>query len=69
LGLLFSVLLFGFPLSIPVFILLYLKMHHKPWRISLLVSAISTVVLYGSFQYLLQADLYKGFLFEKLLEF
>ena len=69
LGLFFAVFLFGFLLAIPAFILFYLKIHQKPWKVSIIVSIVTTAVLYGSFQYLLQAGLYQGFIREKLCGF
>jgi 4-amino-4-deoxy-L-arabinose transferase-like glycosyltransferase len=68
-GLLFAVYLFGFLLAIPAFILFYLKAHQKPWKVSIIVSIVTTAILYGSFQYLLQADLYQGILLEKYFGF
>ena len=68
-GLLFAVFLFGFLLAIPAFIFFYLKMHQKPWIISIVISIVTATILYGSFQYLLHADLYQGIIFEKSLGF
>ena len=69
LGLLFAVYFFGFLLAIPAFIFFYLKIHQKSWKISILVSIVTTALLYGSFQYLLQADLYQGIILETLVRF
>jgi hypothetical protein len=59
-GIIVAIYLFGFLISIPAFLFLYLKLHGKKWLTSV-VSAISTVlVIYVLFVVALQVDLYPG---------
>jgi hypothetical protein len=62
-GIVVAIYLAGFLISIPLFVVLYLRLQGKNWFISA-ISAVSTiVVLYLVFIVALQVELYPGLLF------
>lgn len=58
-----GVYLLGFVISIPVFVVSYLKVHRRGWLISLAFAAIILALIYGMYEVALRAPLYKGLLF------
>jgi hypothetical protein len=63
-GLIIAVCLIGFLISIPLFILVYLKLHGCKWHTSIITSAVMITVIYLTFIQFLQADLYNGIFFK-----
>ena len=67
-GLVASLILFGFWLTIPVFLLLFLHWYGKEsWRYSLLLSAVATGLLFLIFAKGLRVTLHTGFITEYVL--
>jgi hypothetical protein len=62
LGFSVAVYLVGFIVSIPLFIIAYLKTHHTGWFITIVYAAIITVVIYVVFELGLDIVLYRGVL-------
>ena len=58
-----AIYLLGFLISIPLFIILYLKRHGTGWLKSIIIGAVTTAVLYSAFEIALKIDLYRGLLF------
>lgn len=50
----------GFLISIPLFILSYLKWRHTGWLVSIITAVASTAVVYGLFEVFLTRPLWKG---------
>jgi hypothetical protein len=68
-GLVAGLILFGFWLTIPVFLALFLRCYAKEsWRFSLLLSAVTTVLLFLIFAKGLGVILHGGFITEYLLD-
>ena len=68
-GFVAGILLFGFWLTIPVFLLLFLRLFAgKSWRFSLALAAVGTLLLYLVFGAGLGAILHPGFITDLLLE-
>lgn len=63
-GLVIAVFLIGFLISIPLFILAYLKLCGYKWRTAIITSIVMITVVYLIFVQLLQADLYNGIFFK-----
>lgn len=67
-GLAVTVLLLGFWLAIPIFVIVFLRFHEREsWRFSLALAAGAWAVLYGIFEYVLSIFVHKGFLVEYLI--
>jgi hypothetical protein len=67
LGLIGSILLFGFWLSVPVFILCFLRFFaERSWRFSLLLTVAATAILYCAFVLGLKVVLHEGFITEAI---
>ncbi|MBI4331776.1 MAG: tripartite tricarboxylate transporter TctB family protein [Chloroflexi bacterium] len=52
-GLLISIWLIGFTVAIPIFSFLYAKFHGARWLISIIIAAVSLVILQGLFEQIL----------------
>jgi hypothetical protein len=63
-GLSISVYLIGFLISIPLFILVYLKLHGCKWRSAIITSIVMITFIYFAFVKILQVDLYNGIFFK-----
>jgi hypothetical protein len=63
-GLIIAVCLIGFMISIPLFILVYLKIYGCKWRTAIITSIVMITIIYLTFIQLLQADLYGGIFFK-----
>lgn len=59
-GLCLALFLFGFMVSIPLFVIAYIKSRGRGWGMSIGVAAVLTVFIYVVFAVLLQVDLYPG---------
>lgn len=60
-GLVAGVILFGFLVALPVFLALFLRyIAGLRWRTSLLAALVATAVLFGLFEFVLKAQLYRG---------
>ncbi len=69
-GLVASIILFGFWPTIPVFIVLFLHYFaEKSWRFSLALGATGTAILFLVFQKGLGVSLHSGFITEQLIEY
>lgn len=67
LGFLGLILLFGFPLAVPLFVFLYLKVEGKEgWLLTLLLTALSWFVMEGLFDRLLHLPFPQGWIFSLL---
>ena len=68
-GLVAAIILFGFWLTIPVFIMLFLRWHEQEsWRFTLSLTAAGTAVLYVVFDRMLAIILHEGFITLAVLE-
>ncbi len=66
-GLAIAILLLGFWLAIPAFVIVFLRFHEREsWRLTLALTAGAWVMLYGIFEYVLAIFIHKGFLVEYL---
>jgi hypothetical protein len=65
-GLVIGIYLIGFLISIPIWIIAYLKVRGKGWLMSLALATGTTAIIYILFIVLLQADLYEGIVFKIL---
>jgi hypothetical protein len=63
LGILPTIYLLGFVVGIPLYIFLYLKLHKESWRLSIIITIISALVVYFGFGELLHFRFHKGLLF------
>jgi hypothetical protein len=64
-----SLILFGFWLTIPVFLVLFLRCYgHDSWRFSLVLSLVASAVLYLVFAQVLKVVLHGGFITQYLLD-
>ena len=60
-GFFLMILFLGFPIAVPLFIFLYLKLHAKEnWRISLGLAAVAWVCFFGLFIWLLKTPFMEG---------
>jgi hypothetical protein len=61
------ILIFGFHLAVPLYVLLYLKIKGRErWGISLLLMASAWVLFYGLFVWLLDTPFHEGWIFKGL---
>ncbi len=67
LGLLLGIYLVGFLISVPLFILTYLKVNKRGWLASIVGAAITTLIIYLVFVVVLQVILFPGVLFGGLM--
>lgn len=68
-GLVAGVVLFGFWIAIPAFIMLYLRVHEREsWPFTLALTAGSVVVLYLLFDRILSIALHEGFVTSAVLD-
>jgi len=69
LALIAGILLFGFWISVPLFILTFLHFYaERSWRFSLLLTAIATTIFYCAFVLGLKVILHEGFVVEAIKE-
>ena len=69
LGLIGGILLFGFWISVPIFILAFLRFYaERTWRFSLLLTAVATTIFYCAFVLGLKVILHEGFVVEAIKE-
>jgi len=61
-GFVLAIYLVGFMISIPVFVLSYMKVNGVRWHTAIFSTFLVTSVIYGLFEVLLRADLYGGVL-------
>ena len=62
-GFFLGIYLVGFIIAIPVFVLSYMKSHGTRWLVAIVFAALTTVLIYGVFEFALGVDLYRGLLF------
>lgn len=68
-GLVAGIILFGFWLTIPVFIILFLRLHEREnWRFAVSLTAAGTAVLYLVFDRMLSIILHEGFITVAVLD-
>jgi Tripartite tricarboxylate transporter TctB family len=58
----FAIWLFGFIISIPIFVISYMKSHGARWRAAILYGCVTLIVVYGIFDWALEIKLYRGLL-------
>lgn len=64
-----GILLFGFWISVPIFILTFLRFYaERTWRFSLLLTVIATTIFYCAFVLGLKVVLHEGFVVEAIKE-
>jgi len=63
-GLIIAVYLIGFLISIPLFVLVYLKLHGCKWLTAIITSIVMITFIYFAFVKVLQVDLYNGIFFK-----
>ena len=69
LALIAGILLFGFWVSVPLFILTFLRFYaERTWRFSLLLTVIATTIFYCAFVLGLKVVLHEGFVVEAIKE-
>ena len=59
-GFFLLIVFLGFPIAVPLFVFLYLKLQGEKWRISLGLSAAAWLCFYGLFIYLLKISFLEG---------
>ena len=64
LGLLVAIYLVGFVVSVPIFILCYMKRNGSRWLTAILSAIVFTAVIYFVFELALELPLYQGLFFE-----
>lgn len=62
LGFFFLIVLIGFPIAVPLFLFLFLKLHGETWGISLGLAAAGWVSFYGLFVRLLNLPFLEGWM-------
>ena len=62
-GFLLAIYLLGFLVSMPLYILSYMKVHRIRWLTSVACAILTTAIIYLGFQTLLGIELYPGLLF------
>ncbi len=68
-GLVAAVLLFGFWLTIPVFLVVFLRLHEREnWRFVIALTGAAWLIIYAIFDRLLSIILHEGFITEYLVE-
>jgi len=68
-GLVAGVLLFGFWLTIPVFLVIFLRLHEREnWRFVLALTGAAWLIIYSIFDRLLSITLHPGFITEYFVE-
>ena len=69
LGLIGSILLFGFYITVPIFLVVFLRLYAKArWRMAILLPAAVSVFLYVMLGYVFRMTLHSGFVTEYLLD-
>jgi len=58
-----GIYLFGFLIAIPIFVFTYLKLNKRGWLMSICITVVMELFIYGVFARLLQVDLYPGLIF------
>ena len=59
-----GIILFGFRLTLPLFMIGYMKLSGRGWLSSLAIGLVTTVFLIAVFEWALRAELYRGLIFE-----
>jgi len=58
-----GIILFGFHIAVPVFLIVFLRLQAKAsWRMTLSLTAVATVALFVVFERLLRMSLHTGFI-------
>ncbi len=69
LGLILGIILFGFHLAIPVFLVSFLRYRADcSWRFTILLTAGVTVFLFAVFEYALHISLHTGFITDRIMD-
>jgi hypothetical protein len=69
LGLIGSILLFGFYITVPIFLVVFLRFYaHANWRMTILLPAAVCAFLYVMLGYVFRMTLHIGFVTEYLLD-
>jgi hypothetical protein len=69
LGFIFGILLFGFWIAIPVFLVTFLRFQaNASWRFAIILTVVATAILYGMFDRVLRVQLHPGFVTEAILD-
>ena len=63
LGLFAVIVIFGFLIAVPLFLLSYMIFHKTKWYISLSITVVTSAILYSVFVVLLNMNMYPGLLF------
>lgn len=63
-GLILGIYLVGLVIAIPIFVLVYLKVHREKWFISISISVAMFLLVWGFFDVLLHVSLFRGILLE-----
>ncbi len=70
LGFIAGIILFGFHISVPIFLMLFLRLRAKAsWRMTIGLTAIASFVLFFAFENVLRISLHRGFITEYLMDF
>ncbi len=67
LGAALGVYLFGFLVAIALFVFAYLKQRGRGWTAAVITAAVTTVLIFGIFQYALEFELYEGLIYNLLV--
>jgi hypothetical protein len=60
-----AIYLLGFMISIPLFVLFYMKSFGTRWRVAIIFAVLTPALIYALFQFALGIDLYPGLLFSR----
>lgn len=55
-----AVYLLGFFIAIALYMLVYLKVRRRSWLVAIVCAAVTAAAIYGGFEVLMKANLYKG---------
>ena len=59
-GLVVTIYLLGFLVAMPLFVLSYLKLHDTKWLAAIVTTALTTAIVYGLIEVLLELKLWRG---------
>jgi hypothetical protein len=69
LGLIVGVIVFGFHISVPVFLILFLRYRAKTsWKVAIIGTALASFVLFFAFERVLHISLHPGFITDRIMD-
>jgi Tripartite tricarboxylate transporter TctB family len=69
LALIVGIILFGFQLTVPIFLVLFLRFRaEQSWQKSIILSAGASIFIFGIFAYVLHLSLHPGFITDRVMD-